>query len=41
MINQDHWDKVARIDWHCGVCASDLHTINAGWGKPDYPIVGM
>ena len=24
---------------HCGVCASDLHTINAGWGDPDYPVV--
>lgn len=24
---------------HCGVCASDLHTINAGWGPPDYPVV--
>jgi threonine dehydrogenase-like Zn-dependent dehydrogenase len=24
---------------HCGVCASDLHTINAGWGDPDLPVV--
>jgi alcohol dehydrogenase (NADP+) len=24
---------------HCGVCASDLHTINGGWGDADYPIV--
>jgi alcohol dehydrogenase (NADP+) len=24
---------------HCGICASDLHTINAGWGEPDYPQV--
>lgn len=26
---------------HCGVCASDLHTINGGWGKADYPLVGI
>ena len=24
---------------HCGVCASDLHTINGGWGDADYPLV--
>src|SRR2546430_16987567 len=24
---------------HCGVCASDLHTINAGWGDPALTVV--
>ncbi|GJN94742.1 hypothetical protein Rhopal_007834-T1 [Rhodotorula paludigena] len=24
---------------HCGVCASDLHTISGGWGAVDYPQV--
>ena len=24
---------------HCGVCASDLHTIDAGWGDPALPVV--
>ncbi|CDZ97100.1 Alcohol dehydrogenase, class V [Phaffia rhodozyma] len=24
---------------HCGICASDLHTITGGWGKPDLPLV--
>ncbi|KAK9242516.1 chaperonin 10-like protein [Lipomyces tetrasporus] len=24
---------------HCGVCASDLHTLRSGWGETDYPIV--
>lgn len=24
---------------HCGVCASDLHTLRSGWGPTDYPVV--
>lgn len=24
---------------HCGVCASDLHTLRSGWGATDYPQV--
>ncbi|KAK9481151.1 chaperonin 10-like protein [Lipomyces japonicus] len=24
---------------HCGVCASDLHTLRSGWAKSDYPVV--
>ncbi|KAK9489382.1 chaperonin 10-like protein [Lipomyces doorenjongii] len=24
---------------HCGVCASDIHTLRSGWGETDYPIV--
>ncbi|BGP52233.1 hypothetical protein JCM10450v2_008204 [Rhodotorula kratochvilovae] len=24
---------------HCGVCASDLHTMSGGWGQVDYPQV--
>ncbi|KAK9477072.1 chaperonin 10-like protein [Lipomyces japonicus] len=24
---------------HCGVCASDLHTLRSGWGPSDYPVV--
>ena len=24
---------------HCGVCASDLHTISGGWGPIQYPLV--
>ena len=23
---------------HCGVCASDLHTLRSGWGPTDYPV---
>lgn len=23
----------------CGVCGSDVHTVNAGWGKPDLPVI--
>lgn len=23
---------------HCGICGSDLHTLSAGWSKPDYPV---
>ncbi|KAI8908638.1 putative NADP-dependent alcohol dehydrogenase C 2 [Powellomyces hirtus] len=24
---------------HCGICASDLHTLRSGWGATDYPTV--
>ncbi|KAJ3176381.1 hypothetical protein HDU87_005249 [Geranomyces variabilis] len=24
---------------HCGICASDLHTLRSGWGATDYPAV--
>lgn len=24
---------------HCGICASDLHTLRSGWGETDYPQV--
>ncbi|EQC42697.1 hypothetical protein SDRG_00424 [Saprolegnia diclina VS20] len=24
---------------HCGICASDLHTISGGWGPIQYPLV--
>lgn len=24
---------------HCGVCASDLHTLRSGWGATKYPVV--
>ncbi|OWY98319.1 Mannitol dehydrogenase, partial [Phytophthora megakarya] len=24
---------------HCGICGSDLHTIESGWGPPTYPCV--
>lgn len=23
---------------HCGICASDLHTLRSGWGATDYPV---
>ncbi|KAK5098898.1 hypothetical protein LTS08_006277 [Lithohypha guttulata] len=23
---------------HCGICASDLHTLRSGWGPTDYPV---
>lgn len=23
---------------HCGICASDLHTLRSGWGASDYPV---
>lgn len=23
---------------HCGICASDLHTLRSGWGPSDYPV---
>jgi D-arabinose 1-dehydrogenase-like Zn-dependent alcohol dehydrogenase len=22
---------------HCGICSSDLHTIDSGWGPSNYP----
>ncbi|KXN72075.1 GroES-like protein, partial [Conidiobolus coronatus NRRL 28638] len=24
---------------HCGICGSDLHTMDSGWGPSDYPVV--
>jgi alcohol dehydrogenase (NADP+) len=36
----EDYDIDVEIEY-CGVCASDLHTINGGWGDPDYPLVGM
>lgn len=24
---------------HCGVCGSDIHTLNEGWGKTQFPAV--
>jgi alcohol dehydrogenase (NADP+) len=24
---------------HCGICASDLHTLRSGWGPTNYPAV--
>lgn len=24
---------------HCGICGSDIHTLESGWGKTDYPCV--
>lgn len=31
-------DVEIRIS-HCGICASDLHTLNSGWGPTRYPCV--
>jgi D-arabinose 1-dehydrogenase-like Zn-dependent alcohol dehydrogenase len=24
---------------HCGICGSDIHTMDSGWGESDYPVV--
>ncbi|KAJ9063431.1 hypothetical protein DSO57_1000024 [Entomophthora muscae] len=24
---------------HCGICGSDLHTMDSGWGPTDYPVI--
>ncbi|KXN72072.1 putative mannitol dehydrogenase [Conidiobolus coronatus NRRL 28638] len=24
---------------HCGICGSDIHTMDSGWGPSDYPVV--
>ncbi|KAI8142405.1 chaperonin 10-like protein [Fennellomyces sp. T-0311] len=33
-------DDDVEIDvTHCGICGSDLHTIDSGWGPTDYPCV--
>ncbi|KAG1141138.1 hypothetical protein G6F37_008521 [Rhizopus arrhizus] len=24
---------------HCGICASDIHTLDSGWGPTDYPLI--
>lgn len=32
-------DDVDIAITHCGVCASDLHTLRSGWGATDYPQV--
>ncbi|KAF8335595.1 NADPH-dependent alcohol dehydrogenase [Amanita rubescens] len=32
------YDVDIKIDY-CGVCASDVHTITAGWGKPILPVI--
>ncbi|KAG5455457.1 MAG: chaperonin 10-like protein [Olpidium bornovanus] len=28
-----------KYSTHCGICASDLHTLRSGWGPTDYPQV--
>ncbi|CEG73001.1 hypothetical protein RMATCC62417_08467 [Rhizopus microsporus] len=35
------WDEnTVEMDiTHCGVCGSDIHTIDSGWGPTDYPVV--
>jgi alcohol dehydrogenase (NADP+) len=30
---------IANVPAHCGICASDLHTLRSGWGPTDYPAV--
>jgi D-arabinose 1-dehydrogenase-like Zn-dependent alcohol dehydrogenase len=24
---------------HCGICGSDIHTMDSGWSESDYPVV--
>ncbi|KAJ1982476.1 hypothetical protein H4R33_005024 [Dimargaris cristalligena] len=31
-------DIEIKID-HCGICGSDLHTIDSGWGPTNYPVI--
>ncbi|KAJ1983957.1 hypothetical protein H4R33_004556 [Dimargaris cristalligena] len=31
-------DIEIKID-HCGVCGSDIHTIDSGWGPTQYPVI--
>ncbi|KAI8824996.1 putative NADP-dependent alcohol dehydrogenase C 2 [Fimicolochytrium jonesii] len=43
------WEEYSPKTWteddvdikitHCGICASDLHTLRSGWGPTDYPQV--
>lgn len=32
-------DTVEMDITHCGICASDLFTLDSGWGKTDYPTI--
>ncbi|KAF7721735.1 hypothetical protein EC973_004173 [Apophysomyces ossiformis] len=32
-------DTVEMDVTHCGICGSDLHTMDSGWGPTDYPCV--
>lgn len=32
-------DTVEMDITHCGICASDLFTLDSGWGKTDYPVI--
>ncbi|KAI8145723.1 chaperonin 10-like protein [Fennellomyces sp. T-0311] len=32
-------DDVELAVTHCGICGSDLHTMDSGWGPTDYPCV--
>lgn len=44
MVRQEYQPKSASDDdvdikiTHCGICGSDLHTLNSGWGKTIYPV---
>ncbi|KAJ1971543.1 hypothetical protein H4R35_005198 [Dimargaris xerosporica] len=31
-------DIEIKID-HCGICGSDIHTIDSGWGPTNYPVI--
>lgn len=32
-------DSVEMDITHCGICGSDVHTLDSGWGPSDYPVV--
>ncbi|KAI9025863.1 chaperonin 10-like protein [Phycomyces nitens] len=33
-------DEAVEMDiTHCGICGSDIHTLDSGWGPTDYPCV--
>ncbi|KAF7732805.1 hypothetical protein EC973_000080 [Apophysomyces ossiformis] len=32
-------DTVEMDVTHCGICGSDIHTLDSGWGETDYPCV--
>lgn len=32
-------DDIEMDITHCGICGSDIHTLDSGWGPTDYPCV--
>ncbi|KAI8145698.1 chaperonin 10-like protein [Fennellomyces sp. T-0311] len=38
-LKQFEDDDVEIAVTHCGICGSDIHTVDCDWGAPDYPCV--